>query len=497
MKMKKLFTLLLCAGTISSFAQYEISSFTSTGRGGATSFVTDYQACGINPANLGWDAEFEEKHFTMGLTEMTFSIHSEALTKDELRQEFKSIIQNKSTEDWTIDEKRQAGRDFAYNGMALNVDMGSFGFAFTSEGFGGIAFRINDNFSTYARLNETTSDMLFMGKFAPYFDSLVYVDPSSMDTTVIENYNIQDPDSISNVANGFVNVPSMIGEILNGSEMRASWTREYNLSYGRKIFGKDDEIEIFGGIGLKYIQGFAMVDVKSENNNLSAFSSITPFFDIDYGTAAAQNPSTITQSGGLPNSVGGGFGMDFGLDLLIKNKLKVAVALTNVGSMTWKGNVYSMKDTLVIDTDSEGLNSYNVYQTISNLSGEDGVFVWDGEQELKQKLNTNFRFGASYLIGEIAQVGFDVIAPMNDESPASLERAIIGVGGDIKPIPWLRLSAGFMTGGNYDFSIPLGLTVITKKGTWEAGIASRDAITFFTQNGPTLSLSTGFMRFRF
>lgn len=497
--MKKLITLLSCAFAVSTFAQYEISSFTSTGRGGATSFVTDYQACGINPANLGWDAEFEEKRFTMGFSEMTYSIHSQALTKQELRDEFKNIIQQKSVENWTIDEKRQAGRDFAESGLALNADIGSFGFAFNSEVFGGLAFRINDNMNAYSRLNETTSEMLFMGKYSSYFDSLIYIDPVTFDTTVIENYDVQDADSLANIANGFANLPSLIGEILNGSELRASWTREYNLSYGRKIFGKDDVIEIFGGVGLKYIQGFAMIDVKSENDQLMAFSSITPLFDIDYGSAAAQNPSTVTQPEGsiLPKSVGGGFGMDFGLDLLIKNKLKIAMAVTNIGSMTWKGNLYTMNDTLVIDTYSEGLNNYNVFQTISDLSGDEGLFSWDGELELKQKLNTNFRFGASYLIGEVAQVGFDIIAPMNEESPASLERAIIGFGGDIKPIPWLRLSAGFLTGGNYDFSIPLGLTVITKQGTWEAGIASRDAITFFTQNGPTLSLSTGFMRFRF
>lgn len=495
--MKKLFTLLFCTGALAATAQYEISSFTATGRGGATSFVTDYQACGINPANLGWDAEFEEKRFTMGVTEMTFSIHSDALTKDELRQEFKDIIHNKSTADWTMDEKRQAAKDFANSGLAINGNIGSFGFAYNSEAFGGIAFRINDNFSSYIQLNETTSSIVFEGKFANYFDSLVYVDPNTMDTTIIANYNMQDPDSIASVAQGFASTPSLIGEIMNGSQFRASWTREYNLSYGRKIFGKDDVFEVFGGVGVKYIQGFAMIDVRSENDQLTAFSSMTPFFKIDYGTASSQNPSSVTQSGMLPNSVGGGFGMDFGVDVLVKNKLKVAMALTNIGSITWKGNVYSMNDTLVIDTYSEGLNNYNVMQAITNLSGDDGVFSWEGEKQLKQKLNSNFRFGASYVIGDIAQIGIDVIAPLNHENPASLQKPLIGVGGDIKPIPWLRLSAGFMKGGNYDFSIPLGLTVITQSGTWEAGVASRDAITFFTQNGPTLSLSTGFMRFRF
>ncbi|MCB9197350.1 MAG: hypothetical protein H6600_02755 [Flavobacteriales bacterium] len=496
--MKKIFTIsLLATVSLQTFGQYEISSFTSTGRGGATSFVTDYQAVGINPANLGWDAEFEEKHFTMGLTEMTFSLYSEALTKQELRTEFGDIIKNRSTANWTIDEKRMAGRDFANSGLAMNMDLGSFGFAYNSEKLGGIAFRMNDNFNAYMRLNNTVSDMLFMGKFSNYFDTLVYVDPSTGDTSRFANYDIQDQDSINNVAYGFANIPSMIGEIMNGSQFRASWTREYNLSYGRKIFGKDDVFEIFGGIGLKYVQGFAMMDVKSEDNTLYAFSAITPFFNIDYGNASSQNPSTVAQSGALPKGVGRGFGMDLGLDFLIKNKLKIALAITNIGSMSWTGNVYSMKDTLVVNTNSEGLNNYNVLQTFTNLSGEDGMFQWEGERELVQKMNINFRFGSSLLIGEIAQVGIDIIMPVNHESPASLEKAIIGFGGDIKPIPWLRLSAGFMTGGNYDFSIPLGLTVVTNNGTWEAGIASRDAITFFTQNGPTLSLSTGFMRFRF
>ena len=112
------------------------------------------------------------------------------------------------------------------------------------------------------------------------------------------------------------------------------------------------------------------------------------------------------------------------------------------------------------------------------------------------KLPTTLRVGASFKIKEFAELGVDIIVPMND-GVGNVNKAIIGLGGDIYPLPWLRLSAGFLTGGNYDFQIPVGLTFITGTGSWEGGIASRDAVTFFTQNGPTLSLSTGFMRFRF
>ncbi len=503
--MKRILSILSVAALASSAnAQYEISSFTSTGRGGATSFATDYQACGINPANLGWEAEFEDKKITMGFSEMSFSLHSEALSKDDLRNEFRNAIQNKSVADWTLEEKKQAGRDFANSGIAVNGDIGSFGFAFATEKLGGIAFRINDNVNIYARLGETASDMIFMGKYSDYFDTLSYF--NGVDTVNIENYEMQDQDSIENVISGFANVPQRIGEILNGSRISASWTREYNLSYGRKIIGKDEVFEVFGGIGLKYIQGFAMMDVRAENNQLSAFAAVTPAFEIDFGNAAAMNPSTVTQNGSLPNPVGQGFGADLGLNFLIKKRLKIGFAVTNIGSMKWTGNIYSMQDTLVYNTESGGLNNYNVLGTVSKLSGEDGLFKWDGKKELVQKLPTLFRSGASFQLGDIAQIGIDVMIPMESEAPTSLEHAVFGIGGDIKPIPWLRLSAGMVTGGNVDYSVavgkyqvsvPVGLTFIAGKGTWEGGVASRDAVTFFTQNGPTLSLSTGFLRFRF
>ena len=114
------------------------------------------------------------------------------------------------------------------------------------------------------------------------------------------------------------------------------------------------------------------------------------------------------------------------------------------------------------------------------------------------QLPTVVRFGASVELGKKIELGFDMLLPTNEvPGPGSSQNAIIGFGGDVQPIPWLRMSAGVMTGGNYDMSIPIGLTFILGKGSFEAGIASRDAITFFVNDGPTLSLSTGFMRFRF
>src|SRR5690606_34288761 len=123
--MKKLLAIALVCLSYSAISQTEYSSFTSTGRGGATSFVTDYQSIGINPANLGWTWRFENKKFAFGLNEMSYSIHSEALSKTEIRDEFRYAIKNGTLSEFTYEEKINAAQSFANSGLALNFDFGS------------------------------------------------------------------------------------------------------------------------------------------------------------------------------------------------------------------------------------------------------------------------------------------------------------------------------------------------------------------------------------
>ncbi|MBL4704958.1 MAG: hypothetical protein JKY54_10575 [Flavobacteriales bacterium] len=499
MKRTLLFALAtLC--TSSLFAQFEGSSFTSTGRGGATTFATDYQAVGINPANLGWEYAFDGKKVAMGFNEMTYSIHSEALTRDELRESFMQSIKNKADE-FTYQQKIDAAKDFANSGLAFNADLGSIGFSFMTEKFGGIAFRVNDRIQWFSRLGDDAADLLFKGRTSTYFDQLTYVDSAGV-ATIIANHPNLDPDSAMAVVSGVATSPRNFSDLLYDTRMTMSWTREYNLSYGRKLVGIDSTFMLFGGIGVKFLHGMAYLEIEGAETgqpaSITAFSATSPTFGIDYGSAALTNPSAILNpaNGLLPQPVGKGWGFDFGLNAVIGNKLKIGVAVTNIGSITWDGNVYSAQDTLLYDSQNAGLESYNIFQQLGDIIGEDGLLAVNGIESKTVKLPTMVRAGASIRFGKKIEVGCDLLLPTNTV-PGSLEGALFGLGADITPIKWLNLSGGFVTGGNYDFQIPVGITVIAGNGGWEAGIASRDAITFFTKNGPTLSLSMGFMRFRF
>ncbi len=477
------------ASVLIANAQYEFSSFTATGRGGATTFVTDYQAVGINPGNLGWAYKFDNKTFAFGLLEMTYSVRSEALNKDGVKSIYRSAMGQEPS--FTQEQKIQAAKDFTGAGFAINMDFSTLGMAYHNEKVGGFAFRMNDRIHSYVKLGQTASEILFLGFTAPYFDQYELMDGSTVNAS---DYEVTDSNRDS-IVKGTATNPKFISEVMKGSELQLSWVREYNLSYGRKIVDIEDKFQLSGGIGLKYFQGFGLIDIYEENGKIIAYSAMTPFVPINYGDAAASNPSTITQDGGLPKAVGRGFGVDLGISMLIGEKLKIGASVTNLGSITWDGNVYTVEDTIMYETENAGLENYNIFSQLGEITSNDGLFKWNGLTNKKVALPTMYRLGASLVLGEKAEVGVDVLFPGN-EVPGNFNGAIIGLGGDVRLLPFMKISAGFLTGNNYGSQIPVGITLGPQSGTYEFGVASRDAVSFFKDKGATLSLAIGFLRFR-
>lgn len=479
-----LFVAISTALSIDLQAQSELSAFTSTGRAGvSTTFVTDYQCVGINPANLGWKPSYEGKKVTTSTMEFTFSLYSAALSKPDLRETF---IKGTNTR-LTSDEKKQAAKEFADAPMAMNINVNTFSLAAQFEKVGGFALVVRERVQWYSVFNPVASDILFNGYNASYFD--VKLDTAGNNVTDSANAE-------KLTAKGVASKPGLYSDVLGGSKVQATWLREFNLSYGRYITQSED-FSLYAGVGLKYLVGMGIVDISIDNNGFRGYSSLSPSFNIDYGTAALTNPSYLPQdsTSTIPKPVGSGFGADIGISIIIKEKFKLGVAVADIGSVTWTGNVFTAQDDTISSTKSGGWDSYNVIKESKNFFG-DGTFAWVGDSRKKVPLPTVLRAGASYKFGEALELGADMIMPFNDFS-GSYQNAFFGVGADIKPFKWLILSTGFTTGGNYGFNLPVGLRIAVPTGTWEFGIASRDAITFFSDNAPTISLSTGFLRFRF
>jgi len=467
-------------------AQTELSVFSSTGRAAATTFVTDYQAIGINPANLGWKWRFEGKHLALGLLEGTYSVHSDALTRDDMRER----VLNTDFR-FTQAEKEEAGRIFANAGAKANADLMALGLCYANEKVGGIAFQVRDRAQVLTHMGPRMAELVFEGYRSNYFDLLVL---ATGDT--VANYADMSPDSLAMVVLGVATQPQLLGRVLNGSNVGMTWYREFNFSYGRHLV-RNDRFELHAGIGLKYLLGIGIVDIRAERDDVNGFSSPSSDFQIDYQQGDRMPGARLT--GGklaFPKAVGNGFGLDLGLSALIAGSWKIGAAVTNLGAINWTGNVYTANDGNLVELATAGLENYNFINGIEDFATNSGLLEWERGQRRRVPLASVARAGFGKVFGDRGEIGADVILPLNDEA-GSLESPVMGVGGDVRPFRWIQFSAGLMTGGGQPMKLPAGITFIAGNGTYEAGFASRDVITFFTQRNPTVSLSMGFLRFRF
>ena len=367
------------------------------------------------------------------------------------------------------------------------------GFHSNHQNLEGLLYQLEQEHSNF---NSQFSDILFNGYRASYFDSLTYY--NGTDTVTVANDSTFNP-SNGYIINGKANNPLKISELLDGSYLRLSWNREFHIGYGRQILNLDSNIILYAGVGAKYIQGIAFFDLKSENGQLSMISAMSPGFDINYGMAALTNPSAMTGSAQdfFKSPVGNGWGIDVGAHVLLFKKLHIATSVTNIGQMTYTGNVYEGTDTLLVDYSGAGLQDMNITNSVPDLIEDSGLIRMKGKESYTIQLPGTFRLGGSLDIGKIARVGIDMVAPFNNV-PGSFNGFSWGIGGDLFLLDRkINLMTGFTGGGGYDNQIPVGINIVLGGGAYEFGIASRDAITFFSENKPTLSTAMGFARVRF
>lgn len=500
MKLKIFLSLFSCLCITFLNAQTQSIAYPAVGKGVATTFVTDYHCLGINSSALGWGTGYKDKHFTIGATEFGFGIYSDSLNSDKLKNFYKAVRQE-ITGDGTEDtlnwqEQQNAASDYARAGISMFIDYNWGGFAYQSEKFGGIAFNVRENYQWYSKLNDETTDIIFKGKLSSYFDSLTIV--MNGDTSVIANSSNLSQDTLNSVILGTISTPLNLSEITKGSEIRSVWNRYYNIGYGRKLFGKDSVFVVYGGVGARYIQSMAMFNMTSDDSGLHMYSSITPNFNIDYGSVASINPSNFIEKGKLlPKVVGSGYGIDFSASVILFNKLKFAAAVNNIGQVKYTRNVYKVNDTLLTSVSVNGLSDYNVTQAVNQMLREGGILSLEGQEDYISKNASDFRFGASMEFGKKISVGIDVVAPFDRTNPGSIANPVYSIGGEIRPIKWIALSLGYFGGGIYKNNIPVGVNFILRDGAYEFGVSSYDALTFFTKNSNSISAAFGFARFRF
>lgn len=459
-------TALLLGASTGLRAQNELSSFTATGRGGvATPFVTDYQALGINPANLGLE-EDNQPLLTFGFLELGLGAGSQSLTGTQLKN-----IAFHADDQLTPADKMALTASFT-NGNALNVNAAatSVGVALTLP-VGVVAFSNRQRVVGHVGLNETASDVLFNGSNARIYQVSTYQTNGQYDPAKAP----------------------MISAALAGTELQLQWTDEYNVGFGTRMLDKE-AFKLAVGVGYRYIRGIGMLDVRVTDGQVNAFSSLSPLFKVDYGTVTT-SPNFNYRTGSGLKAVGFGHGFDLGLTAEIGEQVRIGASFTDLGSMTWEGNVLTADDQNLKKVTSGGVDTYNIFKEASQLFGStsDAAFTYNPDKEKKEILPAKFRAGASVKFGKKVEAGVDAAVPLNKVA-GNITSSLVGLGFDFKPVPWVRLSSGVTGGAGYGTSVPLGVTF--SSAHYEAGISTRDIVGLLSDSSPYYSVAMGVLRFK-
>jgi hypothetical protein len=135
----------------------------------------------------------------------------------------------------------------------------------------------------------------------------------------------------------------------DGTDFSAWWYREYSISYGRKLPFKPRFVkDLYAGISLKILRGYGVFQTERQN---STFGNIPTGGDqyilrgnFDFLTRRSGidffNDSSKASFPLIPDPAGKGFGFDIGFSSEILSGLRVALSVTDIGSITWDKNIF-------------------------------------------------------------------------------------------------------------------------------------------------------------
>jgi hypothetical protein len=468
--MKKIYLLILILVAVSGVqAQTEFAAFNLTGCGYTTAAATDYQCLGINPANLGWT--WNDRRVNLSFLESAFSLYSEPLTKKQVTHDLFN-----SNFEMTPAEQQQAVMSFSDKRIVGDFSVQWVGASYQNEKIGGIAISVREHLTWSTLLNTYGSRFLFLGYHDPYFDSLV----------------VNGKDTV-----GYSTLPRKASDILSGTTQNFLWTRDYTIGYGRIILNKEN-VKVYAGVDFTYTTAYAGVQYHDpESDGTMGFSALSPYFKINYNTPT---PSAISGDG--LKKVGWGWGLDIGATVQLYNKLKISLAVNNIGQLKFNGNVYQGHDTYLWEMKSGGITNYNIFQQgqLIRSEGQGGdSSLWYGVKEKTFSNPMDMRVGAAWRIVKQVEVGADLLIPMNKDVPGVYEKMLLGFGARYNPAKWVEISAGITSGNKTGTHMPVGITFYPLCGGawWQVGLATRDFLTLFKQNNPMVSAAFGFMRFSF
>lgn len=388
----------------------------------AASTARGLEGIGINPALLAAD---DASSFAISVAPVAFHFGSDILTVGTYNRYFTGVETDTGTAAYYLTEADKADILGRFGGdptglTAVDVDAGVFGAALHLGDAGSIAFSITERASAFADIPSDYARFLFYG-----------------------------------------NPPSSAFDF-SATDVKASWVREYGVTYARSLPVPEFLTGLRVGVTLKAISGFGYAEVVGFNTTLATDEAGVLSGDVDFRARFAG--AKILEDGlgphlsMFPPAAGSGFGGDVGIAATVGPAFVLGIAVSDIGSVGWNVDVEErVADTsYVIDNPLEEGQREFIENTLTGTVRKGEAF--------RSPLPTTLRVGAAIAVHTAAGESFPgelLVAAEYAQGfqnvPGATTRPRFSLGAEYRPVAWLPIRTGLTAGGYDGFAVALGI----------------------------------------
>lgn len=452
---------LLLFGAVQAFAQ--INPLNAQREFSGSTFITDYKAMRVNPANIGLRNPSNQQ-WSVGMLDVDGIIYSESLK----RSVFHKNTGYKTPEGNIIIPKDQGFslQNILRDQLSVNTEVGVFSAAYHHKKYGSFSFQASTRINVETYFNGFAHDVLFGGSgFDNYIDTIVKI--------IVANIE----------ADGRVNEKRVLA-LLEDSYLKMSVVQDYSIGYSRKLV-QEGKWQLYGGATLGYLHGTADMAIRFNQGDISGYVARIPFVEEDLGSVNL--PSNVNTR----NRSGHGMKTGFGFTALHGDKLRFGFSMVDLGFIKWPVNPIITKQNLDDQVDlSEGVDA-----ALDGLI-DDGIFYYLGNQNNIEVLPTKLITGASYRVHEYIDVYADFMLPLNN-SPKNLTTPAGGAGAQFSVLNYAFLKTG-VSYSDKRLNMPTYISVFAGRNkNYELGIGTADLLSYFLVDRDYFQFTTSTFRFHF
>ena len=471
-----------------SFDGLAQNRYLTTGTGGTPMALSgDYRSLGWNPGHLTFSPLLEPNwKSAAGGIEIGARVSSSVLEREDVWDGIWSRTDGE-TDAWDTNEWSDYVDLLSNEHFAVNADVVSAAWAKKWNTWG-VAYSNTQHLQAEAFFSDETLGLLVQGgapQWTSWFDAFVTASGDTVPNT--EDFSAED--LLGFIGGVNFDGDAVLSQILADTRLGFSWHRSHCVGLSKAW--QLGTVRLHTGASGRLLLGNGYFSIQNTGDGLDAFGAFSNGFNV---------ASIAALSGGIPTEfeqlrmwgpVGQGWAMDFGAVVEWENKAWASASLTDIGTMEWRGERYSL-NTLFTEWATPVTDPTNILDVVIGAMDPNTWFETAEYETRSVPHGIALQLGGGLKLGRLlmlaAEASFDNPELMGNPGTRFGATAVV------TPFRFLRADIGISKWGDETSRVPAGLMIKTGKKGFECGIQASDVQALWKPSQPEVGFRMVAMR---